>query len=210
MGKVVTSNKKASVSTELVLGQAAQQITKAVAEMAAASATLTKLTAQADDLTLLVANKEDQIAALEVEFAEKARQAKVNLEVSMKANTDSVVNTYLSENGKVAITKTELTNLNKELTDIKASAEAETKKQVAIVTNTLSTQYANDKRFVEAENKALAAETTAKLNALIQNEKNLQAQVENLFEQLNAERNAGIERAKAGSIGTINVSSERK
>jgi hypothetical protein len=211
MAKTTTSPaKKGSASTEAILGQAAQQIAKATSEMNTAASTLGKLAATSDELTLLVANKEDQIVALETEYAEKARQAKVDLEVSMKANTESVVNDYLASAGKVAIAKAELTAITKELADTKAGAEAETKKQVAIVSSTLSTQYANDKRFVEAENKAVAAENSAKLNALVQNEKNLQETITKLYLQLDAERAAGIERAKAGSVGSINVSSEKR
>lgn len=208
--KSTNTTKKASASTEVILGQAAQQMIKATSEMNSAAATLGKLASQSDELTLLVANKEDQIVALETEYAEKARQAKVDLEVSMKANTESVVNDYLASAGKVAIAKAELTAITKELADTKAGAEAETKKQVAIVSSTLSTQYGNDKRFAEAENKAVAAENSAKLNALVQNEKNLQETITKLYLQLDAERAAGIERAKAGSVGSINVSSEKR
>jgi hypothetical protein len=208
--KGTTPQKKASASTEVVLGQAAQQISKVVAEMNSASATLGKLATQSDELTLLVANKEDQIVALETEYAEKARQAKVDLEVSMKANTESVVNEYLASVGKVAISKAELTALTKELTDTKVGAEAETKRQVAIVTNTLSTQYANDKRFAESENKAVIAENASKIGVLQEKNKFLEEQTTKLFLQLEAERAAGVERAKAGSVGNINVTSDRK
>ena len=204
------TQKKSSASTEVVLGQAAQQISKAVSELNSATGTLTKLTSQADELTLLVANKEDQIVALEVEYAEKARQAKVDLELSMKANTEAVVSEHLSSTGKVSISKTELAALTKELADTKANADAETKKQVATVASTLKAQFENDIRFSQAENKAIAAENAAKLNALVQNEKNLQEQVTKLYLQLDAERAAGIERAKAGSVGSINVSSEKR
>lgn len=208
--KGTTPAKKASASTEVILGQAAQQMIKATAEMNTAASTLGKLAATSDELTLLVANKEDQIVALETEYAEKARQAKVDLEVSMKANTESVVNEYLASAGKVAIAKAELTALTKELTDTKVGAEAETKRQVAIVTNTLSTQYANDKRFAESENKAVIAENASKIGVLQEKNKFLEEQTTKLFLQLEAERAAGVERAKAGSVGNINVTSDRK
>lgn len=210
MAKGTTPTKKASASTEIILGQAAQQMIKATSEMNSAASTLGKLSATADELTLLVANKEDQITALEVEFAEKARQAKVDLEVSMKANTESVVNEYLQSVGKVAIAKTELNALTKELADTKAGADAETKKQVAIVSSTLSTQYANDKRFAESENKAVIAENASKIGVLQEKNKFLEEQTTKLFLQLEAERAAGVERAKAGSVGNINVTSDRK
>ena len=65
-----TTVKKGNASTEVVLGQAAQQITKAVSELATATATIGKLAAQAEELTLQVSNKEDEIAALDVKFTE--------------------------------------------------------------------------------------------------------------------------------------------
>jgi len=208
--KSTTPTKKASASTEIILGQAAQQMIKATAEMNSAASTLGKLSATADELTLLVANKEDQIVALETEYSEKARQAKVDLEVSMKSNTESVVNDYLSSVGKVSISKSDLTSLTKELADTKASAADETKKQVAIVSSTLSTQYANDKRFAESENKAVIAENASKIGVLQEKNKFLEDQTTKLFLQLEAERAAGVERAKAGSVGNINVTSDRK
>lgn len=123
----------------------------------------------------------------------------------MKANTEKVVVDWLKSTGKVAISANDLTSLQKELSDTKASAEADTKKQVAQVAGTLKAQYENDIRFIQSENKSVAAENTAKLNALVQNEKNLQEQVDKLYKQLDAERAASIERAKAASVGSINV-----
>lgn len=210
MAKTTTPSKKASASTEIVLGQAAQQISKAVNELNSATGTLTKLTSQADELTLLVANKEEQIAALDVEFTEKKRQKEVELDLDFKASKENVVNSFLNENNKVAIAKTDLASLQKELTDTKANAEAETKKQVAIVSSSLKSQFENDLRFLQSENQAKAAENTAKLNALVQNEKNLQEQVDKLYLQLDAERAASIERAKATQGPNITVASEKR
>ncbi len=200
-----TPTKKSSATTELVLGQAAQQINKAVAELASATSTLNELTKTSEDLTLQVANKEEQIASLDIQYAEKARQAEVDLELTMKSNVEKVVTTYLNENGKVAVTKTEWNGLTKELTDTKANAEAETKKQVAIVSSTLKSQYENDIRFLQSENKAVAAENASKIGTLGEKNKFLEDQVTKLYGQLDAERSASIERAKAGSIGSINV-----
>jgi hypothetical protein len=204
-----TATKK-SASTELVLGQAAQQIAKGVSELKSASETITKLVAQAEDLSLQVANKEEAIAALEVQYAEKARQADVDLELSMKSNTERVVVSYLTENGKVAISKSELSNLQKELADTKANAEAITSKEVALVTSTLKTQYENEIKLMQSENKAVAAENASKIGTLTEKNQFLETQVAKLYQQLDAERAAGIERAKAGSVGSINVSSEKR
>ncbi len=197
--------KKTSATTELVLGQAAQNITKAVAELKTATESVNKLGALGEELTLLVANKEAEIEALDVQYAEKARQAGVDLELSMKANTEKVVVEWLKSTGKVAILSNDLTSLQKELTETKAGAEADTKKQVAQVAGTLKAQYENDIRFIQSENKAIAAENASKIGVAAEQNKFLEAQVTKLYLQLDAERAAGIERAKAGSVGSINV-----
>ncbi len=204
MGVKTTPSKK-SATTELVLGQAAQNITKAVAELKTATESVNKLSTLGEELTLLVANKEEAIAALDVQYAEKSRQADVDLELSMKANTERVVTAYLNDNGKVAIAKAELNSLTKELADTKANAESETKKQVATVSATLKSQYENDIRFIQSENKAIAAENASKIATLADKNTFLESQVTKLYAQLDAERSAGIERAKAGSVGSINV-----
>lgn len=200
-----SSTTKRSATTELVLGQAAQRITKAVAELKAANEEVSKLSSISEELTLLVANKEEQITALSVEFEEKKRQFQVQLELDCKADTERLLNEYLHSNGKVAITHTELSTLKKELAETKANMDADIKKQVASITSNLKNQFENDLRFLQAENKAVAAENASKIGTLSEKNKFLEEQVTKLYTQLDAERAAGVERAKAGSVGSINV-----
>lgn len=200
-----TTSKRTSVSSEVVFGQAAQQINKAVTELNNATKTVTQLVSQIDDLTLQVSNKEAQIAELSVQYAEKARQAEVEFELNMKANSERIVTEYLRANGKESILTSELKALRQELETVKANTEAETKRQVAEVTNMLKSQFENDLRFIQSENKAVAAENASKIGVLAEKNKFLEEQVTKLYTQLDAERAAGIERAKAGSIGNITV-----
>lgn len=209
MAKTPTT-KKASVTTEIVLGQAAQQITKAVAELKSASDSVSELVAKSEDLSLQVANKETQIAELDVQFAEKERQLDVQLDLNFRANSEKVVNNYLADNGKVAISKTDLANLQKELSDTKANADAITKKEVAIVSNTLKTQYENEIKLIQSENNTKSVENSSKIGTLTEQKTFLESQVTKLYQQLDAERIAGIERAKAGSVGSINVGSDSR
>lgn len=197
--------KRATASTEVVLGQAAQKIAKAVAELNSAVETVNQLNVQSEDLTLLVANKEEEIENLSVAYVEKSRQAKVDFELKMRENAEAVVNATLSANGKVAIDSEELEGLRRELAETKANADAETKKQVAIVSSTLKNQFDNDVRFLQSENKAIAAENASKIGTLSEKNKFLEDQVTKLYAQLDAERAAGIERAKASSIGTVTI-----
>ena len=165
---------------------------------------------QSEELSLQVANKETQIADLDVQYAEKARQKEVELELNFKANSERVVNDFLNANGKTAISKSDLAALQKELTDTKAHAENETKKAVAAATATLKTQYESDIKLMHSENKAVAAENASKIGTLTEKNQFLEAQVTKLYQQLDAERAASIERAKAGSVGSINVTGAGK
>jgi len=202
--------KKASTSTEIVLGQAAQQIAKGVSELKSASETISQLVKASEDLSLQVANKETQIADLDIQFGEKARQKEVELDLNFKASQDRVVTNYLTENGKVAISKTDLANLQKELADTKANADAVTKKEVAIVSSSLKSQYENEIKLIQSENNTKSVENASKIGTLTEKAAFLETQVAKLYQQLDAERAAGIERAKAGSVGSINVGSDNR
>jgi hypothetical protein len=205
MATTKPAQKKATASTEVVLGQAAQQISKAVTELGLATATIGKLSAQAEELTLQVANKEDAIAALEVEYKERERQLGVDLDLSIKSNTERVVNEYLNSVSKTSIAVAELNGLRQELSETKANADAQTKKEVATAVNAVKAQYENDIKLLHSENKAVAAENASKIGVLAEKNKFLEEQTVRLYAQLDAERNAGIERAKAGAVGAINI-----
>ena len=200
-----TTTKKTSVSSEIVFGQEAQQINKAVSELGNATSTINQLVSQGEELTLQISNKEAQISELEVQYTEKSRQAEVDFNLSIKANQERVVNEILRNTGMESISSAELKSLRQELETTKAGVDAEIKKQVAVVTNSLKSQFENDLRFIQSENKAVAAENASKIGTLMEKNKFLEEQVTKLYQQLDAERAAGIERAKAGSIGNITV-----
>lgn len=199
------TTKKTSVQTEIIFGQGAQQINKAVTELSNATQTITKLVSQVEDLSLQISNKEAQIAELGVEYGEKARQAEVEFTLNVKANQDKVVNEVLTSNGMESINSNELKALRQELATTKAGVNAEIEKQVGVITTSLKTTFENDLRFIQSENKAVAAENASKIGVLAEKNKFLEEQVVKLYQQLDAERAASIERAKASSIGNITV-----
>ena len=125
--------------------------------------------------------------------------------MNFKANAERVVNEFLTKEGKVAISNTELAALRKELVDVKANAESNTKKEVAQVANTLKTQYENEIRFMQSEHKAISADHASKIGTLTEQKTFLEKQNEKLYNQLEAERAAGIERARHSAVGYITV-----
>lgn len=207
---VTKPSKKTSVSSEIVFGQAAQQINKAVTELGNATNTINTLVSQVEELSLQISNKETQIADLEVQFTEKAREAEVNFNLNLKANQDRVVNEVLRNSGMESISSADLKALRQELETVKSNTDSEVKKQVAIVTNSLTSKFENDVRFLQAENKAVAAENASKIGTLAEKNKFLEDQVTKLYLQLDAERAAGIERAKASAVGQITVGTDSR
>jgi benzoyl-CoA reductase/2-hydroxyglutaryl-CoA dehydratase subunit BcrC/BadD/HgdB len=123
----------------------------------------------------------------------------------MKSSAERLVNEYLTSNGYVSISANELNSLRSELEQTKSTTEAQIKKEVATVASTLKSQYENEIKLIQSENKAISAENAAKIGTLATQNKFLEDQVTKLYLQLDAERAAGIERAKAGSVGSINV-----
>ena len=205
-----TSGKKATANTEFVLGAAAQQISKAVTELGNATNTISQLASQAADLTLQVANKEEAIQSLETEYAEKARQLSVELDLNFKSNTDKVVNSHLSSIGHTSIPTSELNALRTELETVRSSTEKTVKSEVASAVASVKSTYESEIKLLHSENKAISAENAAKIGTLSSQNTFLQGQVDKLYEQLNAERAAGISRAQASSVGSINLSSPTK
>lgn len=209
-GAAGSSAKKATANTEIVLGAAAQQITKAVNELNNACKTISQLTTQSEELTLLVANKEEAITNLETQFSEKERQLKVDLDLSFKSNTERVVTNYLNSVGQTAISTSELNALRTELETVMASTEETVRTEVASAVSRIKTQYEAEIKLLHSDNKAVAAENSAKIGTLTSQNTFLQEQVDKLYEQLNAERQAGIQRAQSSSVGTINLSAPTK
>ena len=216
MAGKATTTRKTSTTAELVVGAAAQNIVKAIAELKSATEGVSKLAQTSEDLTLQVANKEAEIAnliiakedtikALDVTYTEKERQLKVDLELSFKANTKSVVDNYLSSVKETSISVAELASLRKELADATASSENAIKTAVAVATSSVKSHYEGEIKLLHAENKANTAQITAQIDALTSQKISLESQNEKLYHQLDAERAAGTDRAKASAPQPVSI-----
>lgn len=197
--------KATSVTTEMVLGSAAQNLKKAVAELTIAVDSVKTLEVKGEELTLLVSNKEDQINDLDLKFAEKERQMTLDLDLKMKANAESTVNDFLSKVGKTSIAVSELNSLRKELETIKVNYAKEVTAEVGKAEGIAKARFEQDKRLLESEYKGSQATNIAKITALEEKVVFLTSQSAQWEKQLNAERTASVDRAKAGAVGTINV-----
>ena len=207
---VARGAKKSNATTEVVIGQAAQQINKAVAELKNAFTQVEGLESKLETLSLQVTGKEERIAELDAHFAEQLRQKEVELELQFKQNQELVVNKHLLDSGKTAILKTEYNQLIKELEVAKKDNQEVVSEAVSAERVKLVNEHSAAIKLIEAEHKSTTIENTAKISSLEEKNTFLQGQVYKLYEQLDSERSASIERAKAGSVGTINVNGASK
>jgi hypothetical protein len=197
-----------AVSTELVLGRAAGQLSKAVVDLKAAFDEVNSLELKSEDLALKVANKEEEIANLETQFQEKKRQATLNLELQMKENSDKTIAENLILQGKVAVKREEYNSLLDELTQLKADFAQQIRAEIGKAEGMAKSRFESDLKLKEAEFKAKEAGNTAEIESLKKEVAFLNTQITKWETALVEERKAGVERAKASAIGSVNLGND--
>jgi hypothetical protein len=163
------------------------------------------LEGKSEDLSLQIANKEAKIDELTIAYTEKERQAQLDLSLRMKEQTETVVLEYLNANQKTAIPTTELNGLRSELEKLKADFTKEVNSQVGKAEAISKNHYEQALKLKDAEFSAKEATNTAENKSLQNRVAFLEDQVEMWKGQLEAERDASVQRAKASSVGAINV-----
>jgi hypothetical protein len=210
MANPKATTRKTNVATETVIGASANALAKATAEFKAAIAHVDGLEDRAAELSLQVANKTSEIEDLNTIYAEKLRQKEVEFGLQFKENSEKVVSDHLATSGKIAISKAEFQTLQSDLETARANTKKEVDAATAIVGNTLKSQYEAAAKLAEANHKTDTIESKSQIASLTEKNEFLEKQNNQLIEQLNAERQASIERAKAGAIGTISVNGAAK
>lgn len=193
--------------TETIIGTAATKLSSAVKSAKEALESVTGLEAVITENTLKVTDLENKIASLNTEYDQRNAKLAFDMDLQYKTNQKEFANQYLQEQGLIAVpvetfekTKNELENLKKDF-DSKVSAE------VGKANAIKDSQMKSEKALMESEYKAKEATNLARIE-------NLEAQLSFANEQvtmwqtaLNEERKAGVERAKAASVGAVNISS---
>lgn len=201
--------KKSSATSEQALVNAASYFKKSLGELESGLNLVKGLGDKVEELQATIAGKEDKIVELDTQFAEKKRAAEVELAVNIKANQTQVIDTLLKGQGKVAIEINELNKVQSALstltTDFDSKLKAETAKANAIAENS----YKHQKALDESSYKEREATNSAKISTLESQNAFLAEQVKMWQDALSAERQAGIERAKASAVGTINLAGSK-
>lgn len=201
----VTKKPVGNKTTEVILGSAAAKIQAAVVSLNSAIEVVGKLDEKANESVLQVSNLEDKIGALTQDLANKTAQNKIEVEQAYNADKEAFVDKYLHERKLETIDANEL----EELKDKVARAEENTANAVRSAVGTAvgieQSKSASALKIAELGFAAKEAQNTAEINQAKSQIKFLEEQVQMWKGALDDERKAGVERSKAGAVGTINV-----
>jgi hypothetical protein len=197
--------KKGTKTTELIIGAAANKLSTAVLQMNTAIGEVTKLQQLAQDNTIIIVDLEDKIGALKQELENQMAQNKLNLELAFKSNKALFAAEWMSENNLASISTFELHNLKVDLENATSKMEDTVKREVGIITSRMKSEHENEKKVLMLEHEKKEANNLAELNQLRTQVTMWKEQADMWQKALDAERQAGIERAKASSIGTLNI-----
>lgn len=204
------TKKKGNQATEVIIGAAAANIRKSINELGNAIKTVESLGDKAEEMQGLIAQREDRIKELDVTFAETKRQKQVELDLKVKEDEQAVVSSVLSKNNMVAVPQTELDNLRNDLRKATSEMQAEVSKAVNAATSAMAKEHKAASELIASQNETKEAANKAMLDTLKAQNAFLEQQVEMWKNALDAERQAGVERAKASAVGTINVGANGK
>lgn len=197
-------------NTEVMLGKAAAGIAASYKGLQTFMNEFANIEQRIPECTLEISNLEDQIGGLKTELENTKNQNKLELELQFKADKASFVTTYLMENNLVSISKTELDKLKTDLMKATTEQDKAVAAAVAANTNSLTAKFNSEKAIAEMQHKTNEATNLAKIEQMEDKITFLGEQVELWKGALDDERKAGVERAKAGAIGTLNLNGQGK
>lgn len=200
-----TTVKKASASSEVVLGSAAVALKRATEGILSAVSQVEGLTEKSEALQLEIAAKEDRISALGVEYVEIERQKKLDLELTLKASKEDFAKSAAEQMGMTLVRKDVYNALQENLETYRTSFEEKVDEKVKAATGAIAGGYANKEKLLEAEYKAKEAGNIALIESLRAQLSSRDSEITRLYKSIEDERKASVERAQASSIGSVNV-----
>jgi len=173
--------------------------TRATSELTQAFNNLQSLVTTAEDLDAQIAAKNAEIVALDLEFANKLRQAEVELNIATRENVKSVVYAYLSNNNLEALDTNEVTRLKSAEKTTFQQGEVDKKAALVQQEKTLKAEFNASTDVLKAQQAAVLAEANANNKSLQDKVNFLQEQVQALLTQLSEQRQAEIDKVKAAN-----------
>lgn len=200
-----TPKKKGTVKTESIVGTGLSKMASATKQLVEATLQFEKLGELVQQNSLQIADQEQKIAELGVQFEETKRQKTIDLDLLMKEQGLAAASRIYAEQGKVAIDKDEYESLKLKAFRNEEELKKTVDEAVAAATSAMKRSHEAELKLKDAEFKAAQADDKAQLKNAAEQVTLLTAQVKSWQEQLTDERKASTERAKASAIGSVNL-----
>lgn len=206
MAEVKEAPKKAKGTkvTEGIIGAASSKIVMATKSLNDAVTTALKLTETFDENALKIADQEEKLENLSNEYSNKRTQNKIDLDLAYKADKVGFANQYLTENSLVAVGKSEFIALNNKLEEWEKTFDSKVNAEIGKAKGMADSKLVSEKALLDAQFQAKEAQNIAKINNLEFQLQSAVKQSDSWEKQLNAERQASVEKSKYNSA-TVNV-----
>lgn len=192
--------------TSKVLSKGANDLVKALNSLKQASTSIEAMSEEVSNLDYQISEKEKSLKQLEVNMREMERQAMLELDMKVKEGMSKHIDSFLHSTDRVAVDFEEYKSLKETKTEFNSLLATERKK----ITDELNAKYLSELNLKLAQINAERAEDKAALKTLETRLADSQKAADMWRTQLESEREASVERSKASSVGTINVSGSGK
>lgn len=197
--------KKGNKTTEIIIGAGAAKLVTAVAALNTVVEVIGKLPQQAQENVILITDLEDKIGGLKQDLANQIAQNKIEVAQAYEADKRSFVNKWLAENNMTCLETSELNEMKNDLEEATTKMNDNIQKAVGAATGSLKKEHENELKMKTLEFEKKEADNLATIKQNGETIKFLNEQVGFWKKALEDEREAGVKRAQASSIGTLNV-----
>lgn len=197
-------------TTEGIIGAGAAKLNVALVALNAVVKELSNIDSVVEENTLKVVGLESTIAELEQQKKNAITQNKIEIGQQYAADEQYFIDAYLKNAGLITIKPSEVDALRKDLDNTRSSIDEQVKKEVNAQVGAIRAQYINEAKMGALEHSTKEAQNLARISQLENRAAFLEEQVTSWKGALEAERQAGVQRAQASSIGAINVTGAGK
>jgi hypothetical protein len=188
-----------------VTSKATASLDKVASSVAKAVADLQSVAEVHGDLLGQVAEAQQNLNQIQEDTQIAVRKSKVELDLQVTEHADGVLQNLLTERGLTAIDDDALVDLRHKADRTSYEVDVEIKKAVNAALAKKETEYKLEQAEVNQTNAVRTAQMESRIESLEQQLAASRREVDNLTEQLSAEREAGTERARAAGSMTINA-----
>lgn len=209
MARTKTTKGTPTGNVEVIIGNAANNLKTAALAAAKVFEQLDKAVEQAAKVTEDVELKTAELDKLTTEYAEKERQALLDLDMSVKENKKQVVDTVLAESGQIAVDSSDYHALQASNQGYKLDFDKQVKAEMAKLTAVLTSDFKGKEDLAQAKFEATTAWLKADLESAVKQADFYKGQITFLETQLTADRAARVEEAKARGNAVVNVTTAK-